>query len=380
MAYAVAFEKNASPSSRTLLRRQQRTHTKASYQQLKARLLAVVLPVPQASYCGELEDFRASLYCVKPVPQASYCGEQEEFRASPYCAPETDGGQLLQCSWCGVSLSIAGNRRGSQVKSLHSVPEYVVAAKEFAQHEELLGQSTSHVVPEVVVPEESHAKEFLGRSTSQVVPEVVVSGGEESNAKESAQHGECQGHPTSLEEPEVVVSGVSKAEEFAQQGESISHPIPLLVPEVVVSAEGNARDVAQLRCSSGRSTSQVVPEVVVSGDGERIVKEVAQRSEFLGHPTSQVTPAAVVSGVGSPGVSSGVLSAEWWSQVVASKVPEKKPEVSASVAPVPNVGVSRPAASAQYVIPKSVCRFPFPCCRRKPVPATASCPRSGRQL
>lgn len=84
MADAVAFAENAKPSkasARTLLRRQQRKHTKASYQALKAKLLALVQPLPSASTCGELEYFREYLY--------------------------SSAGQLVQCSWCGVSFPLA---------------------------------------------------------------------------------------------------------------------------------------------------------------------------------------------------------------------------------------------------------------------------------
>lgn len=97
MAVAAASQLDAD-ASRTLLRRQQRKHTKASYQQLKAKLLALVKPMPQASRSRDLEEFRSSLYCAAPG-----IGK---------------GGQLIQCSWCGVSLSIADSRREGAEKPL----------------------------------------------------------------------------------------------------------------------------------------------------------------------------------------------------------------------------------------------------------------------
>lgn len=94
MADAVAFQGNANKKACTLLRRQQRHHTRRSYQALKAKLLAVLQPMPDAI---SIETWKTlGNPCLSAAPSCfsvSWCGVSQPCEQPSLCG----GSQAQQC-------------------------------------------------------------------------------------------------------------------------------------------------------------------------------------------------------------------------------------------------------------------------------------------
>ena len=97
----------AGANSKTRIRKEQRQHSKLSYQAMKTKLLCLVRPLPLAIQASDLETFRADLFQSIIITMTQDFSEQPESQPTEAIEQTTDMPQAVTCNWCGTWVPLS---------------------------------------------------------------------------------------------------------------------------------------------------------------------------------------------------------------------------------------------------------------------------------